>query len=134
MLQNTLLIEIMVLPLLQKRKEREIWHNCYYFQLVNKQKQQHVIAHVLQCKWRCYQAIALNGQQVGLNPLPTVTMVKWCHTVKQTVCWHKEGGLWANTYKNNQILKKRLTYIHFTAYLSSKCVSTNKVAAELANT
>lgn len=51
----------------------------------------------------------------------------------QIECHHQEGGLWTNT-KNNQKLKTRQTYLLFIAYLSSKCISTNQVVAELAHT
>ena len=30
---------------------------------------------------------------IAYIPWPTVTVVKWCHTVMQTMCQHKEGGL-----------------------------------------
>ena len=33
------------------------------------------------------------------NLCPTVTIVKWCHTVMQTVCQHQEGGRWKSTQK-----------------------------------
>ena len=36
-------------------------------------------------RWRCYQVIALNAQQVGLT------------SVMQTVREHQEGGRWSST-------------------------------------
>ena len=45
-------------------------------------------------------------------PCPTVTIVKWCHTVMQTVRQHQEGGRWTSTKKKKLWLKiEKLTNI-----------------------
>ena len=36
-------------------------------------------------------------------PCPTVTLVKWFHTVIQTVRHHQKGGRWTSTKKNIMI-------------------------------
>ena len=38
-------------------------------------------------------------------PCPTVTIVKWCHSVMQTVRQYQEGGRWTNTLKKCKIEK-----------------------------
>ena len=42
-------------------------------------------------------------------PCPTVTIVKWCHTVMQTVRQHQEGGRWTSTWKKLKIEKSTNT-------------------------
>ena len=45
-------------------------------------------------------------------PCPTFTIVKWCHTVMQTVRQHQEGGRWTSTKKKKLWLKiEKLTNI-----------------------
>ena len=41
-------------------------------------------------RWRCYQPIALNDQQVG------PTSLALAHTVMQTVRQYQEGSQWTN--------------------------------------
>ena len=67
----------------------------------NKQKQQqHIIAPVYitggeveMLSGNCFEW----STDRAYIPYPTVTIVKWCHTVMQTVCQHPEGGHWAST-------------------------------------
>ena len=51
-------------------------------------------------------------------PCPTVTLVKWCHTVMQTVRQHQEGGLWTSTKK----IKLRLKIEKLTNILTSDAI------------
>ena len=44
-------------------------------------------------------------------PCPTVTIVKWCHTVMQTVRQHQEGGRWTSTWKKTWLKIEKLTNI-----------------------